>query len=365
MWLLKQLLIGLVRAPFIITRSQIMFFLFSRRPFSLLTLALIGVGLTCTAAAGASSQFKLSEKRVRIVQREVAGFVKEKGLEGYSDAEVYDYLTTAISAAGVKCRLRPSRPLITIDACKENAQERAEKDVAKKYPPLDMEKVTARAEEAYPLLKAGDQVTFTFIPNPARKATITGKFDEYDGMNLVVDAHNYPRQSVIFTTPQATDSMTLLDPVLNQKKKDEFIAKEKQNLLYNQSRLRDSKRRQYLQEEIEKAIAENEANGHVFYQKKWHSLKDVVKSEFGKRKVIWLKEKERRDAIAKKKAALEAAKAEEERQRKLAETVGQEGLPGEEKPEGFGFDQDNKGETVEEKTPDTKPGKGSIFDTKR
>lgn len=341
-----------------------MFSLFVNRSLPLLSLAFIAGLFTLTASAAGPGQFKLSEKRVKIVQREVAKFVKEKGLEGYSDDEVYDHLTTAIAAAGVKCRLRPNVPLITMDECKENAKEHADRDVARKYPPLDMEKTTAKAAEAYPILKAGDQVTFTFIPNPARKATITGKFYEYDGMYLVVDAHNYPRESVIFTSPKAADSMTLLDPVLNQKKRDEFIAKEKQTLLYNQSNLRDIKQRQYLREGIEKAIADNEANGHVFYERNWHSLKDVVKSEIAKQRTIWLKEKLLREAIAQRKAALEAAKAEEERKRKLAEAA-LDGFQQEEKPDGFGDGKGKKGETEKEKTPDTKPGKGSIFDTPR
>ncbi|MDT8390086.1 MAG: hypothetical protein RRC34_06215 [Lentisphaeria bacterium] len=332
--------------------------LFVNRLSFLAGVILIGAGVTSAAAAETAGQFNVSETRVRVVQRETAKFIETKGLDGYSDDEVYDHVTAAITAAGVRCRLRPSVPLITIDACKTNAEERAEKAVAETYPPLDMEKVKAKAAEAYPMVAAGDQVTFIFMPNPARETTVTGTFNEYDGVNVVVDGRNYPRPSVTFTTPKAADLMTLIDPALNQKKRDEFAARETQTLLYNQSSLRDSKRRQFMREEVDKAIAENQANGYVFHQKKWRTLKDIVTDEIATRKAAWLKEKHRREAIAKRQAEIEAAKAEAEKQRALAETIGQEGLPGTEKPAGGASEKADK-----EKKPDTKPAKDSVFGT--
>lgn len=298
--------------------------------------AVTGISLVCSVAIAAErnrreSPFPISARRLAIVSKAADVFEEEPGFEGLSEAEVYDQVATKVIRAGIDCKLMPTGTLVTMDDCKREARERAEKEVEELLPQPSLEEIAEEAREKYPMIEKGAEVKAVFMPNPARRINVVGRYDGFDGQNLVINRKRYQKDSIKIIEPASEDAMSLIDPQLNADKRREYERQRQLDYQYERSQAMDTRLRKYRKEEVAKAIQENERNGFIFAGRKWHTLKEAIYDEMIDRRRAWIEEQERARLEAERKAREEAERLAREK------AEGQE--PGEIPPNEMRFDE--------------------------
>ena len=165
-------------------------------------------------------------------------------------------------------------PKTSLDAL-HAARERMRELVDEELPPLKEEEVKARAAEKYPIYEVGDVVTVTYLPNPARKTTVTGVYRGRQGEYLIVGGRRIHLHD-FRVLEENQEELIKFDTEKSMQLRDQFIERAYEKQQKAREAVREAHWKEIRREEHRKAVDWNERNGYIFLDGDWERLRNVL-----------------------------------------------------------------------------------------
>lgn len=229
----------------------------------------------------------LSARRVELFRKTVREEFQQTSLDENVD-KIHARVLTEFSSRD-DCKHQPAEPATTGKECRDTAEKAADRLANRKFPPLDEETLGNAAAEIYPIYREGDPVTLTYLPNPVRPTTITGKVAKIASSYVQVGS-----QVVLFEDLKKTDYGKAEIVKFNAPKSMEL----RRNYIEKRRKEYESQRNDYRTQAYEialrlkrkEAIARNQSLGYILYEDKWFQLPDLASTIINQEKTRMMRE---------------------------------------------------------------------------
>ena len=246
--------------------------------------------MSLSAFAQEDEQYKVSDERVNTISSIIAKAVEDK-----ADLSNPAVVQAIYNKVGKEMPLTPTEPLMQVDLKKLNKEARAKALEKFKASPVKLKnKLTAEAEEKFPLAKIRDKVTVIY-----KRGTITGTLYKIGSNNILVNT----------TTISFIDMDKLtrgrFDPQYNADLRAQYVQEHLGD--YNQEF--NNYQQKVFESLLAEANGENEKNGYIFLKRReaWKTAQEVTASELTPEIERYKKMKAKQERIRRKREAKEQA----------------------------------------------------------
>lgn len=253
-------------------------FLPTHLPTILATVWLLCVGAApCIQAQEEVNPFAVSERRVDLLRRLTREYLAKAGVE-VPDAQASRDILRRFSHGEPDCPTGMIAVAVRADAdVEESAMRIVDGLVAKKFPPLEVDKLETEAQARYPIYQKGDMVEFYYATNPQNVRKVRGMYGGRNARLVQVGAAAIQLEDIARVKGNE-DLVVRFDPVASEELRRVYVAER----LATYEAAREAYQAQAIAytrtKETERAWQENQAAGYLFVDQMWTTARDLVVS---------------------------------------------------------------------------------------